>query len=320
MILTKFHVDNNPAAQTGLFVTIFRKPTDNRDMEKNAMKRLMPLVMTLWTATMITAGCTGKPASDENEITLRSPSGSAVVSLDGGRVISWKNAEGEELFFMPAKPNSPDGDWSHGGTSLCWPWFGPNGPDKKLIHGFARNRRFTVRDRRRIDGGESVILGFKTAANANPRFPHDTDVELSVSLTDRLTLKLRTVNLGTRPIDVTAGLQSYFPVSGYGGVSFRGVTAEDFSAVDGMDKAFKRRSDTFGFKDSGSGRSFTFTASGNSGIVVWTPGTVEPANRNLAVDDCPKFIVIGPSCRAAEGALTVRPGESREISFGMSVN
>ena len=57
------------------------------------------------------------------------------------------------------------------------------------------------------------------------------------------------------------------------------------------------------------------SASGNSGLVVWTQGTVEPANRNLAKDDCPKFIVIGPSSRPAEGTVTVKPGESQELSY-----
>ena len=81
-----------------------------------------------------------------------------------------------------------------------------------------------------------------------------------------------------------------------------------------MDKAFKRLGARFGFRDSGAKRAITLDASGNSGLVVWTPGTVEPANRNLAADDCPKFIVLGPSARTTEGAITVAPGKTHELS------
>ncbi|MBR3923875.1 MAG: hypothetical protein IKJ45_12230 [Kiritimatiellae bacterium] len=89
--------------------------------------------------------------------------------------------------------------------------------------------------------------------------------------------------------------------------------------MDGMDKAFKRLNGDFGFKDAASGCEFKLNASGNSGLVVWTPGTVEPANRNLAKDDCPKFIVIGPSSRPAEGAVTVNPGESHALSYTLDL-
>ena len=53
--------------------------------------------------------------------------GSAIIDLQGGRVLSWKTTTGTELLFMPRQTESPDGDWSHGGISVCWPWFGKKG-------------------------------------------------------------------------------------------------------------------------------------------------------------------------------------------------
>jgi glucose-6-phosphate 1-epimerase len=262
------------------------------------------------------AGC---KASQEKIVSIASGSGSTTVSLDGARILSWKDANGKELFFMPAKQWSPDGDWSHGGTSICWPWFGRKGTEQSLIHGFARNRRFTLRARKTIPGGESVTLGLKVLKSDSAYFPYDADLELAVSLADRLTMKLKTTNLGKEPFEIAEGFQSYFPVADYGKIVFSGVEAKDFALVDGMDKAFKRLTGDFGFKDAASGREFKLNASGNSGLVVWTPGTVEPANRNLAKDDCPKFIVIGPSSRPAEGAVTVKPGESHELSYTLDL-
>ena len=281
------------------------------------IKSLMSVsVALLAVASMFTAaGCKAKP---ENCVSLASGSGSVIVSLDGGRILSWKGADGEEIFFMPAKQWSPDGDWSHGGTSICWPWFGRKGTEQSLIHGFARNRRFAIRDRKAIPGGESVTLGLKVLKSDSAYFPYDADLELTVSLTDHLLLKLKTTNLGKEAFEIAEGFQTYFPVSDYGKIVFCGVEAKEFALVDGMDKAFRRLTGDFGFKDAGSGREYRLNASGNTGLVVWTPGTVEPANRNLAKDDCPKFIVIGPSSRPAEGAITVNPGKSHELSYAIS--
>ena len=275
----------------------------------------MKLASVLLPLAVLAAGCAWKPDADDGCVRLVSGSGQAVVSLDGGRVLSWKDAGSRELFFMPEKPWSAGGDWSHGGTSVCWPWFGRKGERQHLIHGFARNRRFSLRGRRAVAGGESVTLGLRVSKDENPHFPYDADLELSVSLTDRLSLRLKTTNTGDRPFEITEGLQSYFPVSDYGKIVFRGVEKDDFPLVDGMDKAFARPEGHFGFADGGTGRGFRLCATGNTGLVVWTPGTVEPANRNLAKDDCPRFIVMGPSSRAAEGAVSLKPGESRELVY-----
>ena len=264
---------------------------------------------------VLAAGCAHEKAADGDKIVLASASGSATVSLTGGRVLSWKDADGRELFFMPERQWSANGDWSHGGMSICWPWFGRKGDVQSLIHGFGRNSRFALRCRRPVANGEEVVLGVKVAKTDNAFFPYDAEVELTVTLTDSLTLKLKTVNAGREPFSFTGGIQSYFPVADYGKITFFGLDDAEFAAVNGMDKAFKRPAGGFGVRDSASGRTYSLSASGNNGIVVWTPGTVEPANRNLAPDDCPKFIVVGPSVRSAEGAIAIGAGEAYEMSY-----
>ena len=282
------------------------------------MKNRIKLLISVSVGLFVVAGMfalAGCKASQEKIVSIASGSGSTTVSLDGARILSWKDANGKELFFMPAKQWSPDGDWSHGGTSICWPWFGRKGTEQSLIHGFARNCRFTLRDRKTVPGGESVTLGLKVLKSDSAYFPYEADLEVTVSLTDRLALKLKTTNLGKEPFEIAEGFQTYFPVADYGKIVFCGVESNEFALVDGMDKAFKRLTGDFGFKDAASGRELKLNASGNTGLVVWTPGTVEPANRNLAKDDCPKFIVIGPSSRPAEGVVTIKPGESHELSY-----
>lgn len=256
--------------------------------------------------TMFLAVLSAAVASAAETFALSSPNGSALVSSRGARVLSWKDAAGGEVFFMPAQKESPDGDWSHGGSSICWPWFGRRGDRQSLIHGFGRNLEFTLRSRVKTSCGETIVLGTKAS---------DIDLEISFSLTGGLAMKMKSVNLSSSPVELTLGIQSYFPVSSYRNIVFFGVKDKDFAAVDGMDKAFRRIGAEFGFRDSGSRRVVELKADGNTGVVVWTPGTVEPANRNLAVDDCPGFIVIGPSARADEGAVKLAPGGSHELEL-----
>lgn len=272
--------------------------------------------MLLASVSVVLTGCSREAARSGSEVELSSPAGRVKVSLKGGRILSWKDSGNKEVFFMPAKPESSDGDWSHGGISVCWPWFGRKGSDQSLIHGFARNLRFSVLDRKKAKEGESVTLSACIRKTDNAAFPYDATVKLTVSLFSDLTLKLETVNTGKEQFALTGGFQAYFPVSGYDGVVFTGIGDGDFAAVDGMDKAFLHKGGDYGFKDTRGGR-IRMSSSGNSGVVVWTPGTVEPANRNLAADDCPRFIVVGPSCREAEGVIAVKPEEASVLSFSI---
>ena len=246
-------------------------------------------------------------------VEIEGTAGRAVIDLQGGRLLSWKTASGTELLFMPRQPDSPNGDWSHGGISICWPWFGKKGPAASSIHGFARNRRLTVR--RRDPAGNAVTLGLFLAAGEDPDFPYAADLELTLRMTDRLEMTMRTTNKGDKPFTFTEGIQPYFAVSRYDDVVLRGVKKENFAAENGMDAAFPRLGDEVALSDRGFGRELRATLRGNTGVVVWSPGNVEPHNRNLEAGDTERFIGLGPSCRTKEGALSLAPGASHELVF-----
>ena len=253
-------------------------------------------------------------------VSVAGAAGCAVIDLHGGRIVSWKTASGAELLFMPRQKESPNGDWSHGGISICWPWFGKKGDKASSIHGFARNRQFEVRRRGSIEGGGAfVTLGLALAANEAPDFPFAADLELTFRMSDHLEMAMRTTNVGEKPFSLSEGIQPYFAVSRYGAVTLQGVKERDFAAENGMDAAFPRRGDIFALLDAGTGRGLHMTARGNTGVVVWSPGNVEPHNRNLEAGDTERFIGLGPSCRTKEGAILLAPGQSQDLVFQVSV-
>ena len=230
-------------------------------------------------------GCRSMETADDT-IVLEGRAGRVTVDVQGGRILSWKTPAGEELLFMPRRTVSPDGDWSHGGISICWPWFGKKGTAASSIHGFARNRRFTVKEHRVAADGPSVTLAYSQAAGAEPDFPYAADLELTVKAGVRLELALRTTNTGKEPFELTNGFQPYFAVSGYKNVTLRGVKKESFAAVDGMDAAFPRLADRFALVDAG---------------------------------DTERFIGLGPSNRAKEGPIMLAPGASHKLVFAMKI-
>ena len=272
----------------------------------------------LLAAGMLLGGCASTVQQAADTVTLEGRAGRVTVDLKGGRILSWRTAAGEELLFMPARPVSPDGDWSHGGISICWPWFGKKGPAASSIHGFARNRTFTQRRRQVAADGASVTLGLSLEAGAEKDFPYAADLELTVRMGEQLTMTLRTVNTGKEPFTFSEGFQPYFAVAGYRGVTLRGVKERDFAAVGGMDAAFPRLGDRFALADAVAGREIRACARGNTGLVVWSPGDVEPHNRNLAAGDTERFIGLGPSSRVKEGAVALAPGAAHELTFEMA--
>ena len=282
-------------------------------------KKLIPIALTVISCSLGLCGCTSaKDSGDGRIVTLESRSGRVKIDLFGARILSWRVA-GKEIFFMPSNPQSPDGDWSHGGLSICWPWFGKKGSAASSIHGFARNKTFVLKSRRTSVIGSSATLELSLAAGENPDFPYAASLELTFSLTDRLTATMRTVNTGKEPFSFSGGFQPYFAVGSYKAVTLQGVKDADFAAVDGMDAAFPRRGDAFALTDAAAGRKISATAKGNTSLIVWSPGSVEPHNRNLAPGDTERFIGLGPAFRAKEGAITLSPGQAHELVFEMAV-
>jgi len=274
--------------------------------------RFFRTVMFAGLLTAVAVGAEARSGADDVCV-LSNALGRVEVSLTGARILSWRTAAGEELLFMPAQATSVGSEWSHGGIPLCWPWFGRR---DGVIHGFVRTKRFAV-VRRTADG---VLLRYALAAGEEPSFPHEAEVEVEVLLKDRLSLVLRTRNTGGTPFSFTCGVHPYLAVTDYGRLTFGGVEAEPFACVDGMDKAFARRPDgVVSVVDKVSGLSLVQSVTGNSHVIVWTPGTVEPANRNLRPADMTKFIGFGPAFSKAAGAIDLKSGESHALSVLFSL-
>ena len=281
-------------------------------------------------------------AAESSIIRLDTGRSSATVSLDGGRVMSFKTG-GEEVLWSPKSWNHKGDSWCHGGIPLCWPWFGKSGPTPDVVHGFAWRSRFEVRGRKDSAGRSELVLGLKPTEASRKEWPCDFDLEYTIVLSDKLSLRLKTANTGTAPFALTAGFHPYFfigdrdraSVTGTDGMKYcdsrlttkyDGVWKGDLKLVSSFDHVFVEPCSTALHKivDPLLDRRISVSSSGAARLVVWNPGVEEDAFENpgpgqLAVGDWRHLVCVEPSILWKEAAIMLKPGETHELKAEISL-
>ena len=292
-------------------------------------------------AAICIASASNVSASDV--IRLETRQTSADVALSGARVMSFK-VRGDEVLWRPNAWNLGGGKWHHGGIPVCWPWFGWSGVDTNVIHGFARDMKFSVRRKSLNPDRCELVLGLKSDEATRKCWPHDFDLEYSIVLTDRLALSLKTTNVSDAPFVITVGFHPYFAigdrdrttVTGTDGLRFcdsritrkcDNVWQGDMRLLSSLDHVFIEPSKTafHAIVDPVRGRRIAVSSSGASRLVVWNPGTEEPASEapqpgSLKVGDWRHLICVEPAILWRDAAVTVSPGSSHVISATISLD
>lgn len=295
-------------------------------------------------AAVVAAGAAipGLAQDDADTVRLAAGGAEATVSLHGGRILSYKTADCGELLWHPRAWRHEGPAWAHGGIPICWPWFGRRGPVPGTLHGFAWMQRFDVRSKASSPERSEVVLGFSSSAETRKIWPYDFDVELKVTLTDRLSLELRTTNKGDRTFQLTTGFHPYFAigerdrtaVTGTDGMMFcdsrvkRGfgdVWKGDMKLISSFDHVFMEPKSTAAHSivDPVLGRRIDERSVGAARLVVWNPGEEEEASPNpkpgdLAVGDWRRMICVEPAILWSDAERLVAPGRTHVISTEIS--
>jgi len=267
-------------------------------------------------------------------VVLANKYGTAEVALLGGNVLSYRPTGHGPVLFRPA---GADSDYNrahnyHGGIPLCWPQFG-NRFDKSLPqHGFASKLIFEVRGTEYSEDMTEVTLGLRSDAETRKLWPHDFDLELKISVSMKLNLKVTTVNPGKEPFAFSCGFHPYFRVSDPGRTLVKGLDGCHYIDASGAELREDRQKGDFLLKgvapdhvfflepapkhelaliDEGLGRAIAVVASGNERAVVWNPGTAYVVDGHTA-DDWKKFVCVEPVSDWPNGR-TLQPGESHEL-------
>lgn len=265
------------------------------------------------------------------EVVLSNKYGIAEVALLGGNVLSYRPTGHSPVLFRPAKRDYNRGETVHGGLPVCWPQFGRLAIPGMSAHGFARVCVFGVRGSVYSEDMTEVTLGLKSNAETQTLWPHDFDLELKISVSMKLNLKMTTKNTGGEPFAFSAGFHPYLlvrdrdttEIRGLEGCPFvdartgaRAVQEGGFRLNDSADHVFTLKPELkheFALLDPGLHRAIAVVSSGGNNAVVWNPGAGQcPAD--CAVDDWRKFVCIEPVTDWPSAAKTLAPGETHSLT------
>ncbi len=150
----------------------------------------------------------------------------ATVLLQGGHVVSWVPAGGNERLYLSDLSAYGAGNPVRGGVPVIFPQFNQRGPDFSLPrHGFARTRPWEVAPQDSVVGGGAgsaggavqpaeVTLRLTDDSETRALWPNGFSLTLTVGLAaGRLELTLAVVNQGGVPFSFTAALHTYLRVA-----------------------------------------------------------------------------------------------------------
>jgi len=147
-------------------------------------------------------------------INIRNQSASAVISLYGGQILSFKPVEEKiDMLFLSKNALYEDGKAIRGGIPLCWPWFGPD-PEglQRPNHGFARNHFWTVTGCMATGTETKLTLQFTGNRQTEQIWQQPFALTLEFIIAQTLHSSLATENTGDKPFSITQAFHTYFNV------------------------------------------------------------------------------------------------------------
>jgi glucose-6-phosphate 1-epimerase len=163
-------------------------------------------------------------------INISNQSATALVSLHGGQILSYKPIDEEaDLLFLSSKSSYNDGKAIRGGVPVCWPWFGPDPKGlQRPNHGFVRNHLWTVLKTSTTDTETKVSLQFLESYKKEKTWRQPFTLVLEITIGTSLSLKLITRNTGENSFSITQAFHSYFHVGDVDQVQVLGLEGCDY--------------------------------------------------------------------------------------------
>ncbi len=235
-------------------------------------------------AVTIAEGNGGLPKA----VLTHSSGSSCEVYLHGAHITSWKNATGDELFFLSRESWWQSDKPIRGGIPVVFPQFGGRGPLPQ--HGFARTSEWELVCSGLLDNGiVNIDLQMRESAETLALWPHRFTLGLRVLLDENaLTVGARVTNTGEQPFDFMMALHTYFRVAditktavvGLQGTTYVDTLQENARIVESRpeirfaaetDSVYPNAPDSLRVAEEGNGRTIGISKTDMPDVVVWNP-------------------------------------------------
>ena len=154
----------------------------------------------------------------------------AIVSLYGAQVLSWRTASGDEHLYCSPQADVVSGRATRGGVPICFPQFGNFGP--LIKHGFARTSVWQPVGS--VLSGPSYGIAnahfsMQESESSRAVWPYKFLLNLAVNLGPAwIEICLTVTNTGSEVFDFTAALHSYLAVADVRLVTIHGLNAAPY--------------------------------------------------------------------------------------------
>jgi glucose-6-phosphate 1-epimerase len=259
----------------------------------------------------------GQPA-----VLLEAPDGArAIVLLQGAQLVSWTPAGGEEQLYLSPTSRYGEGHAVRGGVPVIFPQFSTRGTLPR--HGLVRAREWALEEALVRGRHAQAVLKFAADAETRKHWPHDFELELTVSVGGRqVDIELAATNTGDTPFEFTAALHTYLRTADVLKVQLEGLQGARYedsltgqwqqqwgdvmTVATEVDRIYRDVTGTLTLREMG--RRLSIDASGFPDVVVWNPGADKCAQlADMPADDWRNMLCV--EAALINEPVTLPPGE-----------
>ncbi len=261
----------------------------------------------------------------------------ATLCLQGAQVLTFQPIKHEPVLYLSPAARYIGGKSVRGGIPVCWPWFGPHASDaQKPAHGFARGSLWGIVETSALnDGATRVVLELTPAPEHKTLWPHDTRLQLHVSVGPTLTVELVTYNESAHAIQISEALHTYFRVgdiesvrvSGLHGCTYVDKVAGGASALQQQAITFHGETDRVYLNttaecvihDPGLRRRIHVAKTGSRSTVVWNPWNEKALKLGDLGDTGFRSMLCVETANALDDSVSVAAGKEHRLTTIISV-
>jgi D-hexose-6-phosphate mutarotase len=261
---------------------------------------------------------------------LRFRGAEAHLYLYGAHVLHYQPANqapvlwhSDKSWFEPGKP-------IRGGIPVCWPWFGAHPNDaQKPLHGIARLTEWEPVNSSATSEATTAIL--KLPASAYP----DASLQLTVKLSDCLSVTLTTINNRDTDLNFTEALHSYFAIQDIHAVTVTGLEGQRYIDKLSSDKSLQTQNGPISFSveteqvyidtphtctvnDIALKRSIHIRKENSLSTIIWNPWIEKSARMPDFGDREYLEMVCVETANCGSNAVTLPPGQTHAMHLRIS--
>jgi glucose-6-phosphate 1-epimerase len=260
-------------------------------------------------------------------IEIKNSSAEAKIALQGAHIFHYKRADEEPFLWLSEVSDFEHGKAIRGGVPICWPWFGFNENRDLPQHGFARVSMWELVSSDESDEKSSSLTFRLTHGSQTLKmWRYKFELELHITISDKLTVELKTTNLDCESFVLTQALHTYFKVSHISHALIKGLDKKpyldaltwkneiqegDITFNQEVDRVYQEVTDEIILRDES--REIHIKNSGSSSTVVWNPWIEKTSRMSAMNENAYEYMLCIESANAFDDRKVLKPQSSYTI-------